>query len=202
MYIEIHNYYELEQKALYFKLNNAFNMSYATEENIKIVGIYAIYSNNTCLYVGQSKNIASRIATHLRGKYQNSTDIYIWDIEELGFADFKKRDQKSREQILNNAEKHIMSILKPIDNIDIDMDIKIKEDEQPVFKIDNNSTFSVHIDSEYLKICDDSLMFLVEIGVSIDFLHYQGKIDTKTRAIVLKSILETSPTSFCKKEQI
>ena len=99
-------------------------------------------------------------------------------------------------------KKHIMSILKPIDNIDIDMDIKIKEDEQPVFKIDNNSTFSVHIDSEYLKICDDSLIFLEEIGISIDFLHYQGKIDTKTRAIVLKSILETSPTSFCKKEQI
>ena len=28
------------------------------------------------------------------------------------------------------------------------------------------------------------------------------KIDTETREIVLKSILETSPTSFCKKEQI
>lgn len=202
MYIEIHNYEELEQKALYFKLNNAFNMNYATEENIKIVGIYAIYSNNTCLYVGQSKNIASRIATHLRGKYQNSTDIYIWDIEELGFYDFKKRSQKSREQILNNAEKYIMSILKPIDNIDIDMDIKIKEDEKPTFKIDDNSTFSMHIACECLKICNDSLRFLEEIGVSIDFLHHQGKIDTETRAIILKSILETSPTFFYKKEQI
>ena len=202
MYIEIHNYYELEQKALYFKLNNAFNMSYTTEENIKIVGIYAIYSNNTCLYVGQSKNIASRIATHLRGKYQNSTDIYIWDIEELGFSDFKKRSQKSREQILNNAEKYIMSILKPIDNIDIDMDIKIKEDEKPTFKIDDNSTFSMHIAYECLKICNDSLSFLEEIGVSIDFLHHQDKIDTETREIVLKSILETTPTSFCNKEPI
>ena len=202
MYIEIHNYEELEQKALYFKLNNAFNMNYATEENIKIVGIYAIYSNNTCLYVGQSKNIASRIATHLRGKYQNSTDIYIWDIEELGFSDFKKRSQKSREQILNNAEKYIMSILKPIDNIDIDMDIKIKEDEKPTFKIDDNSTFSMHIAYECLKICNDSLRFLEEIGVSIDFLHHQDKIDTETREIVLKSILETTPTSFCNKEQI
>lgn len=199
MYIEIHNYYELEQKALYFKLNNAFNMNYATEENIKIVGIYAIYSNNTCLYVGQSKNIASRIATHLRGKYQNSTDIYIWDIEELGFADFKKRDQKSREQILNNAEKYIMSILKPIDNIDIDMDIKIKEDEKPIFELDNNSTFSMHIDSEYLKICNDGLIFAEEIGICIDLLHYQEKIDTETRAIILKSISETFPPLFWEK---
>lgn len=131
MYIEIHNQTEMTQKVLYFKLNNSFNMEILEENNKKIAGIYAIFKDNICLYVGQSKNIASRLATHLKGKYQNFDYIYVWNIENIGFSDFNKRLQQSRISILDNCEKHIMKLLKPIENIIIDMDFNIDEEKTP-----------------------------------------------------------------------
>ena len=70
MYTEIHEWQEFNQKVLYFKLNNTFNLQVDSELNHKFSGIYAIFKDDICLYVGQSSNLASRIATHLKGKYK------------------------------------------------------------------------------------------------------------------------------------
>ena len=42
---------------------------------IKTIGVYTIYNDDICVYVGQSKNIASRLATHLSGRYKKATKI-------------------------------------------------------------------------------------------------------------------------------
>jgi len=96
----------LEQKTLFYKLANAFNMENDSIKNEKVCGIYAIFHNDLCLYVGQSKNMASRLATHIKGKYGKATDIYVWS--EL-------------EEDLDDAEKSKMSFFKPIENVLIDM---------------------------------------------------------------------------------
>lgn len=202
MYIEIHNYDELEQKALYFKLNNAFNMEYSTEENIKLTGVYAIYNGDTCLYVGQSKNLASRIATHLRGKYKKATDIHIWDVESIGFEDFAKRSQSAKEIILNNCEKYLMSLLKPVDNLAIDMDIVIFDNQKPFIEFGGRVSFSLTITDDTLKIYTDYVLYLEDIVISIDRLHFIKKISTKTRELILDTISETSPIFFNSKKEI
>ncbi len=117
MYVEIHDWEKFSQEILYFKIHNVLNLEKNSNQNIKIAGIYTIFKNDICLYVGQSKNIASRLATHLKGKYKTADEIYFWDICELGFDDFHERNSISKKSILDNAEKYLMSLLKPIDNI-------------------------------------------------------------------------------------
>ena len=131
MYIEIHDIDDTDQEALYFKLNSAFGISNADGKNRKIKGIYAIFKDDICLYVGQSKNIASRLATHLRGKYKDSTYIAVWNIKNVGFSDFDTRSKDSQMSILLNTEKYIMALLKPIENLDIDMDFKCEDNQKP-----------------------------------------------------------------------
>jgi hypothetical protein len=105
VHIRLNDWKQLSQKDLYFKLKDCFLI-----EDIKTTppsGIYRIFKNDICLYVGQSKNIPSRLATHLSGKYRNdSTHIMIdyYHVEDL--------DQE--EQIY-------MRMLKPIENINIEM---------------------------------------------------------------------------------
>lgn len=157
MYIEIHDWNNFEQKTLYFKLNNAFNMQKESDINHKIAGIYAIYNNEVCLYIGQSKNIASRLATHLKGKYKTATDIFIWDITELGFDDFYERNKLSQQSILDNSEKYFMTIFKPIENLLIDMDFEIIEDEKPtIYDFQEDSGFT---SSFCIKIRKDIVLF-------------------------------------------
>lgn len=145
MYIEIHDWDEFEQKELYFKIHNALNMNIKGELNRKIIGVYAIFKKKNCLYVGQSKNLASRIATHLRGKYKEATEIFLFDIQEVGFDDFLKRSKDSQKAILDNAEKYLMKLLKPIDNIDIDMDFNLDDKEKPIVLDDDQ----LSIQSQY-----------------------------------------------------
>mgnify|MGYP005614543251 FL=1 len=65
----------ISQKELFFQINHVINNG-KNEKGIK--GVYAIFKNDICLYVGQSSNIASRLATHISGKYSDSTKIFIF----------------------------------------------------------------------------------------------------------------------------
>ena len=124
------NVMDCTQKELYFKISNAISLE---NKEATISGIYAIYKNNVCLYVGQSKNLASRISTHLSGKYKEADFVYIINIKDIGFNDFKQRCEISRKSILDNCEKYFIKILKPIENIIADFSIKLDDDMNPLF---------------------------------------------------------------------
>jgi len=102
----------MEQKELYFQIDKTLKL----EEDEKVAGIYALYKDNICLYVGQSKNIASRIATHLSGKYKTIDRIEIY------------RDYDEKENLVI-SEKWLIQKLKPIENILADYTEKICEDD-------------------------------------------------------------------------
>ena len=89
------------QKELYFKIKSVFDIS-----ECSLSGVYAIYSNNTCHYVGQSKNLPSRLATHLSGKYKKSDTIFIWNNYE--------------EEDLIASEKWLIKRLEPTENLMVD----------------------------------------------------------------------------------
>jgi hypothetical protein len=188
MYIEIHQWKDFEQKVLYFKLNNALNMNIDSELNLKFAGIYAIYKDNICLYVGHSKNLASRIATHIKGKYENFTDIYLWNIEEIGFPDFVERSLGSQESILTNSEKYLMTKLKPIENLDIDMDFKLQEIQTPSICFRSSCDFTITSYRGTLSIADISDSIVEDIILGVNDLNYTNKIDLATGDTILKLI--------------
>ena len=86
------------QKELFFQLNSSMTI----EKDNKISGVYAIYKSDVCLYVGQSSNIASRLATHLSGKYADSDKIFIFE--------------STNDEDLIITEKYLIQKLQPIDN--------------------------------------------------------------------------------------
>ena len=92
------------QKELFFQLNS----SIAIEKADKVSGVYAIYKSDVCLYVGQSSNVPSRLATHLCGRYADADKIFIFE------------NANDEDLILN--EKYIIQKLKPTDNILVDYD--------------------------------------------------------------------------------
>jgi len=196
MYIEIHNYEDIKQEALYYKLNNALSIDSDDGLNKKVRGIYAIYNKNVCLYVGQSKNIASRIATHLRGKYKKATEIYIWDVEEIGFDDFNDRNKDAQKGILDNCEKYLMSKLKPVDNLLINMDINVLEDFQPNICFESSSDITFSIQTEALIITNTYSYTVENISSSLDYLDYQKQIDKKTFKKIKNIIVECEQKGF------
>jgi hypothetical protein len=199
MYIEIHEWESFTQKQLYFKLNNAFNMNLLSEENHKIAGVYAIYKDDICLYVGQSKNCASRLATHLKGKYETATDIHIWDVNKIGFSDFYDRDIDTQKTILDNCEKWLMTKLKPIENLLIDMSFELEDSKTPNICFESNASVTIDMNEFDIKIFDESYYGVEEFIVSVDRLHYEGKITDSVRGIVTETIYSLEPECFYKK---
>lgn len=120
------------QKELFYKINNLINLENETYEK-ELSGVYAIYKNDICLYVGQSKNLASRISTHISGKYKECDFIYLFDVRKLGYDDFFSLEEDERKLILDNCEKYLISILQPIENIIADFSFKLNDDEKPYF---------------------------------------------------------------------
>jgi len=124
-----------KQKDLFFQIKSELKKSDFEED--KIAGIYAIFKDDICLYVGQSKNIASRLATHLCGKYQECDKVLIYfSYEENDFN-------------LIPTEKFAMSILKPIENVLVDFTEEIQEEELAessiLYEIDNPNTDGVDL---------------------------------------------------------
>lgn len=142
-----------EQKELYFDLDRVFKISYEH----KISGIYVLYKDNICLYVGQSKNIASRIATHLSGKYKNIDKILV-------FNDDEHYDDEDNVDVLDYSEKFAFKIFKPIENLlvdfteDIDTNCIIRKfydfnSGYPLF-----NTFEIFLCESNIFISDDQIM--------------------------------------------
>ena len=90
-----------DQKEVYFTINKLFSLD---SSESKVRGIYVIFKDDICLYVGQSKNVASRLATHLSGKYQNADTVLIFVDEE-------------DEDNLIPSEKYAIKLFKPIENV-------------------------------------------------------------------------------------
>ncbi len=138
---------DCSQKELYFKICNIIGLE---NKETTIVGLYAIYKNDICLYVGQSKNLASRITTHLKGKYKDADFIYMLNIEDIGFSDFKERNEESKNSILDNCEKYLIKLLKPIENIIVDFDFNIPKEQAP--NISEYLPYCYVVDSRDLKV--------------------------------------------------
>lgn len=123
-----------DYKSLYVSLTKSFKKLDSDSQN-KIAGIYIIYNdNNEIMYIGQSKNLASRITTHLKGKYKNAYKI---DVIALDFID---------ESILNSIERFLIDKLKPIDNIMVNEPYNIKDIEEhlyPIFANSNQDSFAL-----------------------------------------------------------
>ena len=127
MYLEF-SIQDVDQKSLFFKISNALSLS-SNEKPIngKYEGLYAIYKDGSCYYVGYSQNLASRVATHIRGKYQSCDTIRLFIPSSCLFDRFYTLNKEGRKEVLLKNEKTLMSILKPIENLNIDMDHKPDE---------------------------------------------------------------------------
>ena len=101
------------QKHFYFLLQSVIKGFYDIDHN-KIPAVYAIYNQKKCVYVGQSRNISSRISTHYYNAYDNCTHIAIFLLTDLiddGCSDEYKKN------VLDENELFLMHYLKPCDNI-------------------------------------------------------------------------------------
>ena len=107
-----------DSKSLYFSLNNSFLISrFRVSSTLKLPGVYAIFKDKVCYYVGQSKNIASRLATHLNGKYKNADEILIYTAYEHISDDFYTLHKDDQSHLLLLNEDILIDIFKPVENI-------------------------------------------------------------------------------------
>ena len=144
-----------EQKDLYFVLNKYFTLE---QDETKYSGIYALFKNDLCLYVGQSSNIASRLATHLSGKYKNIDRIFIFD----GHS----------KNNLDESEEYAIQFFKPIENVLADYTKKVNidniidcfrdyENGAPLFK-----SYEMLVNNYYVFICNDE--------IALNFFEFKG----------------------------
>ncbi len=154
-------------KHLYFNLNNSLHLADPMfSPTYKVAGLYAIFKNDICYYVGQSKNVPSRLSTHLTGKYESCDLVKVYFIDEDGFSDFYERSKDSQKAILENNESYLISELKPIENIMVDSDAKVNKDVLfSTFQedIDNelapSEDISIYIDEFNLTLTSDEMFF-------------------------------------------
>lgn len=109
-----------DSKALYFRINSSLNLlDTPLSPTFKLPGVYAIFKQDTCFYVGQSKNVASRLATHITGKYKKADKIIIFPPagEECGCLEFYDLTTENQSHILRLNESILIDRLKPIENI-------------------------------------------------------------------------------------
>ncbi len=108
-----------ESKELYFKLSNSFHLTMFDDRSStsKFAGLYAIFKNDVCMYVGQSQNLASRLSQHLSGKYSSADKVLIYSVTSNGFIDFFDRAKDSRKNILENNERIMIKELQPVENL-------------------------------------------------------------------------------------
>jgi len=106
-------------KELYFRLSNAFRLSdIYCSSTCKYSGVYAIYKESVCYYVGQSSNMPSRLSTHLTGKYSAADEIRLYMPSEFDyFSDFYSERKESQIQILEENENHCINRFSPVENI-------------------------------------------------------------------------------------
>jgi len=120
--LSVFSRYDLNQKQLFYALKSSFSLCDDERLRISTAGVYAIFSDKVCVYVGQSKNLPSRIATHLYGKYKNATTIEVYTMVNNGFSNFNEKLLEHKDYILLQNELALIKLYKPIDNIIVDLD--------------------------------------------------------------------------------
>lgn len=144
--------YDIEQKKLYFKLKSSFELL----DINSTIGLYSIHKNGLCLYVGQSKNIPSRIATHIKGKYANADEINFYLAINNGYKDINDMQNDIVNKILLSNEMLMIKELKPIENIIADYDFELPENNQFYYFSDKDfkqSCLQITMDKLNIVIC-------------------------------------------------
>lgn len=181
-----------DSKELYFKLSNSFHLTMFEDRSStsKFAGLYAIFKNDVCMYVGQSQNLASRLSQHLSGKYESADKVLIFSAISNGYSDFFDRSKEARKLILENNEKLLIKELQPIENLMLpDQDFDIKTGCGFTF-FEYRSEDDDYINREY-----DTGLCIGEFNISIFshddvssieqdsyFKHYNNFIDYMTQA--------------------
>ncbi len=149
-------YKSTEQRQLYFDLKWMFQKSNGLT---KTIGVYAIYNDDICVYVGQSKNIASRLATHLSGRYKKATKILVF--EDLEYVTSPESDT----EMLIETEKYLIKKLSPIENILADHTIEINNDNlmSQFCDMEKGAPISFNQCSEYK---------IINYGCTLEFSDY------------------------------
>lgn len=119
----------LDQRQLFYKLRSAFSLLDFQVDSDRKAGIYAIFTDDICNYIGMSQNLASRLSQHLSAKYESCTEVLIFDPCQNGFDDFFDWNEEARKAILGVNEKEMMTIFKPTENLAFSMDFVLSEDE-------------------------------------------------------------------------
>lgn len=161
---------EREQKQLFFQIDVEFKK--CVED--KTIGIYAIYRDEVCLYVGQSKNMASRIATHLSGKYKECTSVIVY------------RSNEEETFILDETEKFVMQQLKPSENIQIDFSYKIDMGKIMecgiLYEMDycksENKEYNLKGTHDYIILNSRNDLLIMDSEIKADLYHFSNALDT------------------------
>lgn len=161
-----------DSKNLYFKLSNSLSIcaSEHQSDTFKFSGVYAIFKGDSCYYVGQSQNIASRLSHHISGKYSSCDKIKIFMPQPNGFCTFYSQPKESRKKILENNEMLLMSILKPVENLitpksDFSLDERASFDS---FITDDDDYFlepdaTIHLDELYISVSASETVYFDEL---------------------------------------
>lgn len=162
------------QKELYYQLAAEFKK--ANDGENKTRGVYAIFKNDVCLYVGQSKNISSRLATHLSGKYKECDKILIYESVEDDTFD------------LVPTEKYAIQHFKPIENLLADYSEKIKMEDifegSIYYEIENPHKNKIDLlgCADYTLINDKyDLFFSFDIGCD---LYHSNKVTDYFKSLI------------------
>ena len=155
---------DIDPKDFYFKLNNSFQITSTEYQSptVKFAGLYAIYKNNTCYYVGQSQNLASRICQHINGKYASADRVEIFLVRANGFDDFHARSKESRKVILESNESNLIKILKPIENLMLpNDDFSISDDA--IFTSFDEQDITITLEKNYISTCKYNSILLDDV---------------------------------------
>ena len=118
-----------DSKSLYFYLSNSFNLSadVLRSRSYRHGGVYVIFKKSICYYVGQSLNLASRLSTHLTGKYSEADEVRLFLPGSNDFLDFYERSKQLQKEILENNECFAINHFVPIENIMVERDKEVPQ---------------------------------------------------------------------------
>lgn len=161
---------EISDKELYCKLSSSFQIVNFEDQsaNFRFAGLYAIFKNGICYYVGQSQNLASRICQHLSGKYKSADQILILTPQKNGFSDFFSRDKQTRKEILEYNESILIKKIRPIENL-----------LTPSVDVIDDQTFEYLINSESKEDLEDisDISILVDCSFQISVKKHSPTIE-------------------------
>jgi len=154
-------------KEIYFALSNSFQLANPLRSpTYKIAGLYAIYAKDICLYVGQSKNVPSRLSTHLTGRYEVADRVDIYFICQDNYEDFYSRNKISQSAILINNENNLINKLNPTENIVVDRG-EVSEDELFCNLFDGPNppycNAQAYLSKGYITVTDDAFWYQLSI---------------------------------------